>query len=428
VNEDHPVRVTIADDLQRSRLTVFFRLLLAIPHFVWLLLWGLVAGLFSTANWIATLITGRSPDAIHDFLVTYIRYITHVNAYVFLAADPYPGFAGRKGSYPVDVEIAAPQRQNRWKTGFRLFLALPALMLAATMFGTGGGRTNGYTYAGGVLGTAAFLGWFAIMVRGRMPRGLRDAVVWGLAYSVQLDAYLFVLTDRYPDSDPVAVFGSVETPLHPVRLAIADDLRRSRLTVLLRLLLVLPHIVWLLLWGIVAFVAVVANWFATLFAGHSPASLHRFISAYVCYQTHVAAFFYLVANPFPGFSGRPGSYPVEVTIGPPERQSRWRTGFRLVLMFPALLLNGAFGGVLSVVALFGWFTGLFIGRMPLGLRNAGAVALRYQTQVNAYLYLLTDRYPYSSPAGLEVTAPPSPTPPPPGSAPISTTEPGATAA
>jgi len=36
--------------------------------------------------------------------------------------------------------------------------------------------------------------------------------------------------------------------------------------------------------------------------------------------------------------------------------------------------------------------------MPEGLRNLGAVSLRYTAQVNAYVFLLTDEYPYSSPA------------------------------
>ena len=36
--------------------------------------------------------------------------------------------------------------------------------------------------------------------------------------------------------------------------------------------------------------------------------------------------------------------------------------------------------------------------MPEGIRNLGAVGLRYSGQANAYLLLLTDRYPYSAPA------------------------------
>ena len=68
------------------------------------------------------------------------------------------------------------------------------------------------------------------------------------------------------------------------------------------------------------------------------------------------------------------------------------------------------------------FTGLFTGRMPRGLRNLGAYALRYIAQVNAYgLLLLTSRYPYAGPPAsgdsLGVEEPPPPpvplVPPPP---------------
>ena len=45
----HPVRLVAGDDLQRSRLTVFFRLLLAIPHAIWFLLWSIVALLAAIA-------------------------------------------------------------------------------------------------------------------------------------------------------------------------------------------------------------------------------------------------------------------------------------------------------------------------------------------------------------------------------------------
>ena len=31
----HPIRVLVNDDLQRNRLTVFFRLILAIPGLLW---------------------------------------------------------------------------------------------------------------------------------------------------------------------------------------------------------------------------------------------------------------------------------------------------------------------------------------------------------------------------------------------------------
>jgi hypothetical protein len=183
--------------------------------------------------------------------------------------------------------------------------------------------------------------------------------------------------------------------------------------VFFRLLLAFPHLVWLLLWGIVVFFAVIANWFATLIRGTSPAGLHRFLGAYVRYQVHVFAFLQMVGNPFPGFTGRPGSYPIDVEIDPPERQNRWISGFRLVLGFPAFLVSGALGAAAYVAAFLTWFYALVRGRAPKGLRNLGAFELRYFAQVTGYAYLLTDRYPYSGPtAGGQLALTPPPPPPP----------------
>jgi hypothetical protein len=156
--------------------------------------------------------------------------------------------------------------------------------------------------------------------------------------------------------------------------------------------------VWLLLWGIAVVFALFVGWFAALITGRLPDALHRFIGAYLRYVTHVLAFLFLVANPFPGFTGTPGSYPVDLEIAPRERQNRWKTLFRSVLLIPAAVLTFGLGGVLWLVAVFGWFTGVFLGRMPEGLRNLGAYCLRYTAQAYGYNYLLTDSYPYTGPA------------------------------
>ena len=44
-------------------------------------------------------------------------------------------------------------------------------------------------------------------------------------------------------------------------------------------------------------------------------------------------------------------------------------------------------------AFLGWFVGLALGRMPEGLRNLGAYALRYSAQTYGYVFLLTDKQP-----------------------------------
>jgi hypothetical protein len=407
---DRPVQLIVSDDMERSRVSVFFRLLLAIPHLIWLGLWGIAAVVAVIVNWFATLFAGQSPDGLHNFLAAYVRYAIHVGAYLFLAAEPFPEFTGAPG-YPVDVEIAPPQPQNRWKVAFRVVLAIPVVMIAGALT-SGSARTYGANYSYGLASVAAILAWFAAMAQARMPRGLRDAIAYALSYSAQVDAYLFLLTDRYPNSDPQTALAELPArEVDPIQLEVTDDLERSRVTVFFRLLLAIPHLIWLTLWGILVLFAAIANWFATLAGGVSPESLHGFLTAYVRYQTHVYAYLFLIADPFPGFIGRAGSYPIEPAIADPRPQNRWKVGFRVVLGVPAILLDSAYGGLLLVVALLGWFASLANGRMPVGMRNAGALGLRYAAQAHGYLLLLTDVYPYSGPTSVPAQAPPDLFPP-----------------
>jgi hypothetical protein len=180
----HPIRVIVNDDLQRNRLTVFFRLILAIPLFLWLTLWGVIALLAAVVNWFATLFAGRSPEGLHGFLATFLRFTTHVRAYVLLIADPYPGFTGREGSYPIDLEVAPPEEQSRLTVFFRLILAIPALLL-----------TNILSNLSQLL---AVFSWFIALVMGRVPEGLRNFAALALRFETQTYAYVLLLTQRYP--------------------------------------------------------------------------------------------------------------------------------------------------------------------------------------------------------------------------------------
>ena len=106
-------------------------------------------------------------------------------AYLFLAANPYPGFylgSNPKG-YPVDVTIDPPERQNRWVTGFRLVLVIPAALMAAALSGGGSAVNSRGGSSGGVSSVAAVLTWFSALVRGRSPRGLRDFIAWSIGPS-----------------------------------------------------------------------------------------------------------------------------------------------------------------------------------------------------------------------------------------------------
>jgi hypothetical protein len=403
------VRLTLTDDLVRSRGTVFFRLIFALPFLIWLAVWGIGALFVVLANWAATLFRGESPASLHNFLARFVRYSTHTYAYLNLAAEPLPAFDGKPG-YAVDVAIGPPLRQNRWTVAFRAILALPALALVTVLAGSGDpasgvSQVSGQLGAVSLLAAAAVFGWFYAMARARMPRGLRDLIAYALSYAAQFWAYLLLVTDRYPSSDPLTAIGPLPTRSDPVWLEVRDELRRSRLTVFFRLVLAFPHLVWLSLWGVLALLAAIVSWIATMVAGTAPQWLHRFLSAYVRYQLQVGAYLYLVGNPFPGFVGAEGSYPIDLHVAARQRQSRWQVLFRLILALPALILASIFSSLLGAIAILGWFAALATGRMPVGLRNAGAFALRYTAQTSAYVLLVSPAYPYSGPCLERAPAP-----------------------
>ena len=181
----HPVRLVVYDDLKRSRLTVFFRLILLIPHYIWLWAWAFgIVPFLVFVNWFAVLFRGNSPEDLHVLLARMLRYATHVSSYTYLASNPYPTFFGRPGTHPNDLEVEGAERQRRAITFFRLILAIPAFVIA-------------YVFSL-VMFFVAFIGWFIALVIGRMPKGMRDLNAYCLQYIIQTYAYLMILTDRYP--------------------------------------------------------------------------------------------------------------------------------------------------------------------------------------------------------------------------------------
>ena len=67
--------------------------LLAIPHFIVLILLALLAVIAVIVAWFAILITGRYPRGLFDFVVGVLRWALRVNAYAFLlVTDRYPPF------------------------------------------------------------------------------------------------------------------------------------------------------------------------------------------------------------------------------------------------------------------------------------------------------------------------------------------------
>jgi hypothetical protein len=89
-----PVRTGFTPELEnRNRVTVGFRLILAIPQIIVVLILGIAAIVVWLIGLFAVLFTGRWPEGLRAFVVGVMRWGTRVEAYVGLLTDTYPPFS-----------------------------------------------------------------------------------------------------------------------------------------------------------------------------------------------------------------------------------------------------------------------------------------------------------------------------------------------
>jgi hypothetical protein len=169
----------------RSRLTTFFRLVLAFPHLVVVSAWGIAVMIAVILAWFALVFTGRWPRGLYDFTAGFLRYTTAVLGYLYLMTDEYPRFSGTTDGFPVRVDVAAPhERYSRVKALFRIVLAIPVLIISYAMQI--------------VAQIGALLSWFAIVALGRQPKGLQEMIGLGLSYQQRSLAYVLLMTEDWP--------------------------------------------------------------------------------------------------------------------------------------------------------------------------------------------------------------------------------------
>lgn len=91
---DPHVRFDVEPQVEgRSRLTIFFRAFMVIPHVVVLYFLALAAGIVLVIGFFAVLFLGRWPEGLRNFLVGFLRWNQRVTAYYVLLTDQYPPFS-----------------------------------------------------------------------------------------------------------------------------------------------------------------------------------------------------------------------------------------------------------------------------------------------------------------------------------------------
>jgi Domain of unknown function (DUF4389) len=202
------------------------------------------------------------------------------------------------GTYPVQFSVDFPARPlDRLKTAFRIFVAIPILILIGTLSGEtlqSNSHTGMYTLASG--GGVLFLPLVLMIVfRQKYPRWWFDWNLEFLRFSSRVSAYVALLDDRYPSTDE-------EQAVH-LDFPYPDAGQLNRWLPLIKWFLALPHYFVLIFLGIGALIAVIIAWFAILFTGQYPRGLFDFVVGVMRWSNRVTGYaFSLVTDQYPPFS------------------------------------------------------------------------------------------------------------------------------
>jgi hypothetical protein len=201
-------------------------------------------------------------------------------------------------TYPVQFAVDYPDHPlNRLTTAFRLFVAIPILIVLGSVSGstwtwTYGTTTQAAAGAGGLVIIATVL---LILFRQKYPRWWFDWNLELLRFINRVLVYLALMEDRYPSTDEQqAVHLDYPYPDVPREL--------NRWLPLVKWLLVIPHYIVLFFLGIAALVVVVIAWFAILFTGRYPRGMFDFVAGVIRWENRVIGYaVVLVTDQYPPF-------------------------------------------------------------------------------------------------------------------------------
>jgi hypothetical protein len=186
----YPLQLDFQADTHITRWRPLVQWLYAIPHLM-------IAGALRSLRQVLTLIslftvlfTKQIPRSLFDVIVMTYRYEWRATSYALFMHEDYPPYDFEPSSEDDGVEphtslrLSYPDDLERWKPLYKWFLAIPQYFVLAGLF------------IAACLGVVA--GFFAVLFTGEYPQGIRDFLVNAYRYGLRVEAYVGLLTDRYP--------------------------------------------------------------------------------------------------------------------------------------------------------------------------------------------------------------------------------------
>lgn len=177
----------------------------------------------------------------------------------------------------VQAGFGAPERQSRWKIGFRFILAIPIdlWLFVLSIWGV----------------FLIIIGWFCALVLGRLPFAIAQYLSNLIVRQTRANSYIYLMNDAYPPFSAKADFGvNVMIPITKVR----------RFAVLFRYILLIPAG---LVQGLVTSglsICSIFIWLIVLVKGEMPLSLFGAIAAVLRFQARTSAYAMMLTGKYPG--------------------------------------------------------------------------------------------------------------------------------
>lgn len=227
----YPIRVRIEYNPRSSRLWAVLTMTLVkfialFPHFVALVVLGLLTIVAFYVAQVVVLVRGAYPRPLFAFIAGVLRWQTRVYAFALSLTDRYPPFSLQPvPDYPVDLEVEYPERSNPWLAsltiaGLILWITV-VLPLGWGSFGAVQGALPQVEFRPlNELTNVRFLallphyvvlffffiaalivfavGQLMILFAGNLPVGMHAFIAGWLRWTARVSAWLWGLVDAYP--------------------------------------------------------------------------------------------------------------------------------------------------------------------------------------------------------------------------------------
>ena len=184
-----PVRVELVAPLEVARWRALVHWLLAIPQIIVVYVLQIALNVTVFISFFTVLFTKKIPRGMFDFMVMVQRYQFRVGTYYMFMREEYPPFDFEPGTQdpeddPARLSIDYPEELNRWLPLVKWLLAFPHYIVLAFLF------------------IGAFFAWiaafFAVLITGKWPEGLRNYMVGVARWCYRVQAYVSLMRDEYP--------------------------------------------------------------------------------------------------------------------------------------------------------------------------------------------------------------------------------------